>query len=116
MREYHIYILTNRSYTTLYTGVTSRLEQRLWEYKTKAAKGFASRQNCTISVYYEATTDVFAALEREKQIKLMKRDKKIALIESLNPGWVDLNKALVSPFPTRPFASPLRVTLRHLSS
>lgn len=96
-KTYYVYILTNRTYTVLYTGVTSDLERRLWQHGTRAGSGFTSRYNVDRLVYYEATTDVMAALEREKEIKLLKRAKKNALVESLNPSWVDLGAALASP-------------------
>jgi putative endonuclease len=94
MRTYYVYILTNRTYTVLYTGVTSDLERRVWQHKTKATPGFTSRYHVSLLVYYETTSDVFAALEREKAIKKMSRNAKNALIESLNPSWVDISEAL----------------------
>jgi putative endonuclease len=97
MKDYYVYILTNRSYTTLSIGVTSNLEARVWQHKTKAARGFTSRYRTELLVYYESTTDVYAALEREKQLKGWSRAKKNALVESMNPSWYDLSEAR---FPT----------------
>ena len=91
MREYYVYIMTNRS-RTLYTGVTNDLARRVYEHKTKQIPGFTQRYNITQLVYYEATPDVRSAIEREKQIKGWLRAKKIALIESMNPGWRDLSQ------------------------
>ena len=91
MREYYVYIMTNKS-GTLYTGVTNDLTRRVYEHKHKLVAGFTSRYNITRLVYFEATSDVHAALSREKQIKGWLRAKKISLIESLNPEWEDLSE------------------------
>jgi putative endonuclease len=102
MKNYCVYILTNRSYSTLYIGVTGNLEARVWQHKTKAARGFTSRYRIDSLVYYESTTDVHAALEREKQLKGWSRAKKNALVESMNPSWYDLNEAKFPPAPPDP--------------
>jgi putative endonuclease len=91
MREYYIYIMTNRS-RTLYTGVTNDLVRRVFEHKSRENPGFTQKYNITQLVYYESTPDVRSAIEREKQIKGWLRSKKIALIESMNPGWRDLSE------------------------
>jgi putative endonuclease len=96
MREYHVYIMSNRS-RTLYTGVTSNLAQRVYTHKQKSVPGFTSKYNITRLVYAEATDDVNAAIHREKQIKGRLRAKKIALIESLNPEWDDLSETWFAP-------------------
>ncbi len=90
MKEYYVYIMTNRS-GTLYTGVTGDLEARVHQHKQKLVPGFTSRYNITRLVYFESTTDVHAALAREKEIKAWRRDKKTKLIESANPDWRDLS-------------------------
>ena len=95
MREYYVYILASRS-GVLYTGVTNDLRRRVWEHKQKLIGGFTKRYNITRLVYYEETPDVKAAIAREKQIKGWLRKKKIALIESLNPGWKDLSEGRYS--------------------
>jgi putative endonuclease len=76
----------------LYTGVTNDLQRRVFEHKRKLIKGYASKYDITRLVYYEATPNVLAAITREKQIKGWLRKKKIALIESVNPGWSDLSE------------------------
>jgi len=91
MKAYWVYIMANRS-GTLYTGVTGNLEQRVWEHKTKSVPGFTQRYNVTRLVYFEETTDVNAAIVREKQIKGWRRSKKVALIESINENWDDLSE------------------------
>lgn len=90
MKQYYVYIMTNHS-RTLYTGVTNDLQRRVHEHKQKQVPGFTHKYNITQLVYYEETPDVKSAIAREKQIKGWLRSKKIALIESLNPGWRDLS-------------------------
>lgn len=87
---YYVYILTNYSNNVLYTGITNNLEKRIYEHKTKAVKGFTAKYNVHKLIYFEETTEVHAAIQREKQIKRFTRDKKINLINSLNPSWTDL--------------------------
>ena len=89
---YYVYILTNWSNTVLYTGVTNNLERRLCEHKNKSVKGFTEKYNVNKLVYFDSTTDVKAAIAREKQIKGWTRNKKKALIESINPQWNDLSE------------------------
>ncbi len=67
MKEYYVYIMTNRS-RTLYTGMTNNLERRVYEHKRKLIPGFTSRYNITQLVYYESTNEVLDAIVREKQI------------------------------------------------
>jgi putative endonuclease len=90
-----IYILTNPNNTTLYTGVTSNLPQRIWQHKNKTVEGFSSKYNCTKLVYFETFEDMPNAIAREKQIKAGSRKKKIELIEELNPEWRDLYEEVV---------------------
>ena len=90
MRDYYVYVLTNETHR-LYVGVTGDLQRRMYEHKNKLTPGFASRYNLRWLVYYEATTDVLSAIAREKEIKGWKRNRKVALIESENPNWVDLS-------------------------
>ena len=90
MNEYYVYIMANRS-RTLYTGVTNNLERRGYEHKHKLVEGFTKKYNITRLVYYEQTSDIKAAIAREKQTKGWLRSKKVSLIESLNPNWSDLS-------------------------
>ena len=90
-KTYFVYILANKYNTTIYTGVTNNLKRRLYEHRHKFVNGFAERYNLNKLVYYEDTTDVKSAIEREKQIKGWTREKKNALISSINPGWKDLS-------------------------
>ncbi|MDP3449538.1 MAG: GIY-YIG nuclease family protein [Anaerolineaceae bacterium] len=87
---YHVYILTNKYNTVLYTGVTSDIYNRVLEHKDKVHPGFTSKYNVHKLVYYEAFEDVNKAISREKQIKAGSRQKKLDLINSVNPEWADL--------------------------
>ena len=89
--QYFVYIMTNKS-GTLYTGVTNNLERRIYEHKQHLVKGFTHKYKINKLVYFEETNDIHAAISREKQIKGWLRKKKIALIESINPGWKDLSE------------------------
>ena len=93
--RYFVYIMTNRHHTVLYTGVTSNLVRRVYDHRTKATPSFTSRYNVDKLVYCEETSDVRAAIAREKQIKGGSRAKKIALINSLNDEWRDLFDTLL---------------------
>ena len=90
--RYFVYILASKS-RRLYVGVTNDLERRIYEHKQKLADGFTKMYKIDRLVHFEETSDVSAAIEREKQIKGLLRIKKIALIESSNPTWEDLSEA-----------------------
>lgn len=74
----------------LYIGVTNNLERRVYEHKMKLNEGFTKKYNLHQLVYYEDTDDIGHAIEREKQLKRWRREKKVWLIEQLNPSWKDL--------------------------
>ena len=93
MKTYYVYILTNYS-KTLYTGVTNDLQRRIYQHKNKTIPGFTSKYKINRLVYYETFNDIRQAIAREKQIKGWLREKKIALIESVNPMWKDLSEDL----------------------
>ncbi len=86
---YYVYIMTNRA-GTLYTGMTNNLERRVLEHRQGSTTGFARRYKTDRLVFYEETADVGAAIVREKQIKGWLRRKKVELVDSMNPLWVDL--------------------------
>ena len=89
--NYYVYILTNKHGTVLYTGVTRDLVRRVYEHKNHVDKdSFTAKYNVTKLVYFEQTTDVRSAIEREKQIKSWSRDRKTSLIFEMNPKWVAL--------------------------
>lgn len=82
--------MTNNS-GTFYTGVTNDLVRRIYEHKHKLIPGFTSKYNITRLVFFEATSDIREAVQREKQLKGWLRTKKIELIQSINPEWKDLS-------------------------
>ena len=84
--------MANKRNGTLYVGVTSDLIKRIYEHKHHLVKGFTNKYKIDKLVYFEETSDIHAAISREKQIKGWLRKKKIALIESINPGWKNLSE------------------------
>jgi len=91
MKQFYVYMymLASRS-RRLYVGMTSELERRVAEHKSKAIPGFTSRYNIDHLVWYESTDSVIDAAERERQLKNWRREKKVMLIEMENAAWVDL--------------------------
>lgn len=89
-KQYYIYIMTNKNNTVIYTGVTNNLKRRVYEHKEKLASGFTEKYNINKLVYYEIFNNVNNAIAREKQIKGGSRQKKINLINEMNPEWNDL--------------------------
>ncbi len=92
-RSYFVYILASRS-RNLYTGVANELERRVKEHRLGLVPGFTSKYRIHRLVYFESFGDVRDAIQREKQIKSWRREKKIALIEGKNPVWEDLAAGL----------------------
>lgn len=90
-RWFYVYIMASRS-RNLYTGMTSPLRQRVWQHKTKALGGFTARYNIDRLVYFERFKYVKSAIDRERQIHRWSRKKKLALIEQMNPTWLDLSE------------------------
>ena len=82
--------MSKKNDTTLYTGMTDNLERRVLEHKSGLIPGFTKRYNCNKLVYYEVFSDVNQAIEREKQIKGWKRERKEELINKDNKGRYDL--------------------------
>ena len=89
--QYYIYMLSSRNNKVLYVGMTNNLQRRMYEHKHHLVEGFTDKYNVTKLVYFEETSDVNAAIEREKQLKKWRREKKNKLIESMNPNWNDLS-------------------------
>jgi len=86
-----VYILTNFTNSTFYTGVTSDLLFRIKEHKEKIyPHSFSARFNVTILVYYCSFSTIEEAIDEEKRIKGGSRAKKIKLIQNMNPNWSDL--------------------------
>jgi putative endonuclease len=94
-KEYNVYIMTNKYNTVLYTGVTNDLIRRAWEHKEGSGSVFTSRYRITKLVYYESYENINLAIAREKQIKGGSRQKKIHLINNLNPEWNDLYEEML---------------------
>jgi len=90
-KSYFVYIVGSLS-GTLYIGVTSRPEQRIFEHKQHLQKGFTSKYDVDRLLYYESYDEIGKAIDREKQLKGWRREKKVALIEALNPHWEDLSQ------------------------
>lgn len=89
-----VYILTNQRHTVVYVGVTSNLSKRVHQHKTKFYKGFTSKYNVDKLVYFESFSHIMDAIRREKQIKKYRREKKDALVNTVNPEWKELNPDL----------------------
>ena len=83
--------MASRSHT-LYIGMTGDLRSRVFQHKWKEHEGFTALYNCDRLVWFERYQDVRNAIGREKELKGWRRSKKIALIESVNPTWVDLSR------------------------
>ena len=98
-----VYIMTNYLNSTFYIGVTNNLLRRVVEHKQKVNEGFTSKYNLNKLVYFELTSSIEDALNREKQLKNWKRNWKIDLIKKTNPSFKDLSeeigitKALIDP-------------------
>ena len=88
--EYYVYILANKYRNVLYVGVTNNLLRRMYEHRNHLDRdSFTAKYNVISLVYFEQTNDIYAALEREKQIKKWNRKRKDQLIETQNPTWED---------------------------
>ncbi|MFT4279245.1 MAG: GIY-YIG nuclease family protein [Rhodopseudomonas sp.] len=95
MRQPYVYMVASRRNGTLYVGVTSDLPKRAYEHREGLVDGFSKKYGCGLLVWYEPHETMLEAIAREKQIKAGSRAKKIALIENLNPGWLDLYDRLI---------------------
>ncbi len=93
-KQFYVYIMTNKYQTVFYVGVTSELSTRIHQHKEKLIPGFTKRYNVDRLVYYEEIADSLSAIKREKQIKGGSRQKKIDLINNMNPEWKDLYEEL----------------------
>jgi putative endonuclease len=85
-----VYIITNKKNGTLYVGVTTRLQQRIWQHKEKVIDGFSKQYGLNMLVYYELHDSVESAIVREKQLKKWNRQWKLKLINRMNLEWRDL--------------------------
>jgi putative endonuclease len=118
MREYifYVYMLQSASRRALYIGMTNNLRHRVFQHKTHQNEGFTNDYNATRLVYWEKFESVGKAIAREKQLKRWRREKKMWLVETMNPKWRDLaadwyptpTQGLSTPQPVRPADGPLR--------
>ena len=94
MRNYnfYVYILTNVNGNVMYIGITNNLKRRLYEHKNGIFEGFTKRYHVDKLVYYEHFFNIRDAIAREKQLKGWRREKKDALVETMNPDWNDLSE------------------------
>jgi putative endonuclease len=90
---YYVYTMASAS-RVLYVGVTNHLVRRVWEHKKERIRGFSARYRTKQLVCFEVFGNIRAAIAREKQIKSWRREKKTALVESLNSRWEDLSGTL----------------------
>ena len=92
MASFYVYLLTNRNNKVMYVGVTNNLVRRVHEHKTRQVPGFTEKYKVDRLVYFEETSDIRAAIAREKEIKKWRREKKNQLVVSTNPEWRDLSQ------------------------
>lgn len=90
-----VYIMASGRNGTIYTGVTSDLVGRAQQHREGLVAGFSRRYGCRFLVYFEIHADMLCAIAREKQIKAGSRNRKLALIEGMNPNWTDLYERIV---------------------
>jgi len=95
-KQSYIYIMTNKTNTVLYTGVTSDLVKRAYQHKNKQVSGFTAKYNINKLVYFEVFSDITEAIRREKQIKGGSRHDKVNLIIKNNPNFKDLFDEIAS--------------------
>ena len=88
-RLFYVYLLASRS-RVLYTGMTSNLARRVREHRLGEQQGFTQKYRVHRLVFFECFHNPHAAVARERQIKSWRREKKVALIEAINPTWEDL--------------------------
>ncbi|MBT8273488.1 MAG: GIY-YIG nuclease family protein [Bacteroidia bacterium] len=99
MLYYHfVYITTNENKTTLYIGVTNDIQRRLSQHyfdSQNRKQSFAGKYNCYQLIYYEGFENAETAIQREKEIKKWRREKKERLINNFNPSWEFLNQEVI---------------------
>jgi len=91
MKTYYIYIMASKT-GTLYVGLTNNIKRRVYQHKQHKVPGFTDKYDIDRLLYFETLGDSLSAIRREKQIKAWRREKKIQLIDSQNPGWNDLSE------------------------
>ena len=91
MKNYYVYIMGSKS-GTLYIGVTNNIKKRVYEHKNHLVPGFTDKYDIDRLLYFETIRDSASAINREKQIKRWRHEKKVTLIDLLNPEWNDLSQ------------------------
>ena len=94
MKAFYVYMMTNRSRVVLYAGITNSLMRRVHQHEAGEIGGFTKSYKVNRLVYYERFNDPRDAIAREKEIKGWRREKKNALVETMNPKWADLSPML----------------------
>ena len=88
-KRFWVYIMASKPWGTLYTGVTSDLEARVYQHREGLIEGFTKKYGVKMLVYFEEHGDAMVAIHREKRIKKWPRAWKINLIRTDNPDWID---------------------------
>lgn len=91
MKTFYVYIMGSKT-GTLYVGMTSNIKRRVYEHKNHLMPGFTDKYHVDRLLYFEVIGDADSAINREKQIKTWRREKKVALIDSMNVAWNDLSE------------------------
>jgi len=97
LKQFSIYILTNRSRGVLYVGLSSSLAERIRQHREGLIPGFTKRYNLVRLVHFEYLPTAARMIAREKRLKRWRRDWKIALVEKMNPTWRDLWPDITEP-------------------
>ena len=92
----YVYILTNKANTLFYIGISGNIKTRFFQHRKHLIKGFTDKYNITKVIYIESFNSIIEAIEREKQLKGWKREKKIELIKTLNPNLKDLYEDIMN--------------------
>ena len=96
VKEFYVYMMTNRSRIVLYTGVTNDLTRRVWEHKNHVVNGFTAKYKLDRLVYDEQFSDAIFAITRKKAIKAWRREKKNDLVRKLNPSGKTSRKSYLA--------------------
>ena len=92
MKNFYVYIITNKNNNVFYIGITNNLPRRLYEHQNKLVPGFTKKYNVIKLIYFETFPTTYEAISREKQLKNWKRSWKTELIQKTNPNFDDLNE------------------------
>ena len=95
VKDFYVYMMTNRSRSVLYTGMTNSLERRIWVHRNSENKSFTKTYKVDRLVYFEHFNEARYAIAREKEIKGWRREKKNDLVRTLNPSWRDLRQEIL---------------------